>query len=255
MTTHSSSQPIARHARSFVRLTSVFVGVALGAGTLSTLAYAGGVSGRTPPSTAPTLYSWGHNSAGQLGSGTTADNATPGAVTLPGGATAVQVGAGSDFSLAVGSDGNLYAWGDNADGQLGDGTTSSSSTPVEVSLPAAAEPATAVAAGDAFAMAIGADGNVYSWGDNTHGQLGNGTTMASSTPVKVSLPSGDAASSITAGASFALATLATPGTYSCLPRRCATSGARTSGLAGRAPSWHGGDAWPGPDAALPPRVD
>src|SRR5579863_2579362 len=59
------------------------------------------------------LYSWGNNADGQLGNGTTTNATTPVKVSLPAGVSAVTAAAGANHSLAAGSDGNLYAWGDN----------------------------------------------------------------------------------------------------------------------------------------------
>jgi alpha-tubulin suppressor-like RCC1 family protein len=144
------------------------------------------------------LYSWGYNVDGQLGTGNTTNSAMPVRVLLPTGVTATAAAAGADHSLAVGSDGKLYAWGINADGELGNGTTNSSLTPVVVSMPSGVT-ATAVSAGAAHSVALGSNGNVYDWGNNGFGQLGNGTTASSSTPVKVTLPAGVTATAVAAG--------------------------------------------------------
>ena len=80
------------------------------------------------------------------------------------------------YSLAIGSDGNAYAWGSNQHGQLGDGTTSLRRAPVLVKKPDGA-PAdftyVQVSAGGYHSLALGSDGYVYAWGLNSHGQLGN----------------------------------------------------------------------------------
>jgi len=144
------------------------------------------------------LYSWGYNVDGQLGNGNTTNQTTPVKVSLPAGVTATAAAAGQDHSLAVGSDGKLYAWGVNTDGQLGNGTTNSSSTPVVVSMPAGVT-ATAVAAGADHSVALGSNGSVYDWGYNGFGQLGNGTTNNSTTPVKVTLPAGVTPTAVAAG--------------------------------------------------------
>ena len=95
------------------------------------------------------------------------------------------------YSLAVGSDGNAYAWGNNKFGQLGNGTTAQRNTPVPVPKPAGA-PAdftyVQAYAGGYHSLAIGSDGYVYAWGLNDHGQLGNNTKSNSSTPVRVHGP-------------------------------------------------------------------
>jgi len=111
--------------------------------------------------------------------------ATPAPIAGPAGATALAAGAGSAYALT--SSGDLYAWGANDAGQLGDGTTLASASPVAVSLPVAA---TQVAASCQDAYALGANGVVYAWGANDAGQLGDGTRVASLEPVAVSTPSG-----------------------------------------------------------------
>ncbi|WP_416517919.1 InlB B-repeat-containing protein [Bifidobacterium asteroides] len=92
------------------------------------------------------------------------------------------------FSLAVGSDGNAYSWGNNMYGQLGNGTNTNQTTPVQVKKPAGA-PANftymQISAGASHSLAIGSDGYVYAWGNNNHGQLGNNNTKNSSVPVRV----------------------------------------------------------------------
>ena len=147
------------------------------------------------------LYAWGNGGDGELGNGTTTEaQATPVVVSLPAGVTATALAAGEDTAYAIGSDGNLYAWGNGVRGALGNGTTTfAQATPVVVSLPAAVT-ATAVAAGAFTGYAIGSDGNLYAWGSGGDGELGNGTTTETqATPVVVSLPAGDTASAVGVG--------------------------------------------------------
>lgn len=96
---------------------------------------------------------------------------------------------GIDDSGTGGTQGSVWCWGDNTFGQLGDGTTDSSDTPVRVSANAAVgfnnTDVTAISVGNTSACAI-EGGSVYCWGYNTAGQLGDGTTDNSTTPVKVS---------------------------------------------------------------------
>ena len=109
-----------------------------------------------------------------------------------------QVGSGgyvqydlTGYSLAVGSDGNAYAWGNNKYGQLGNNTTIQQNTPVPVPKPAGTPTDftyVQVDAGGYHSLAIGSDGYVYAWGLNDHGQLGNNTKSNSSTPVRVHGP-------------------------------------------------------------------
>ena len=141
-------------------------------------------------------YAWGLNNYGQIGDETNSYRNAPVMVRKPSGTPAdftyLQVSAGYAHSLAVGSDGNAYAWGWNWDGQIGDGTTGSRNTPVKVGKPAGT-PADftylQVSAGYAHSLAVGSDGNAYAWGRNSLGQLGNGTSSSyQNTPVKVGKP-------------------------------------------------------------------
>ncbi len=124
----------------------------------------GGLSatlGKVTPAGAATpsgaAYAWGSNSNGQLGDGSTTDSSKPVASWLPSGVTATTIAAGQDHSLAIGSDGKVYAWGSNSEGQLGDGTTTKRSTPVLVDPPSGLT-AIAIAAGRHHSLAIGSDG-------------------------------------------------------------------------------------------------
>ena len=139
-----------------------------------------GVAATTSASASSTssLYGWGINSDNQLGDGNTTNALSPLVITLPSGVTPVAGAGGADHTLMIGSDGNLYAWGNNDFGQLGIGNLTTESTPVKVSLPAGVIPVS-VAAGNDHSLAIGSNGTVYAWGHNAFGQLGNGTTTNS----------------------------------------------------------------------------
>ena len=139
-----------------------------------------------------TVYTWGLNQYGQLGNNTTTNSRSPIAVQAAGtplaGKTIVQVAAGADHSLALDSDGALYAWGSNAYGQLGNGTTTNSSVPVAVKIagtPLAGKTIVQIAAGANHNMVLTSGGTVYAWGWNYHGQLGNNTKTNSNTIVAV----------------------------------------------------------------------
>ncbi|MQY10825.1 hypothetical protein SRB5_09380 [Streptomyces sp. RB5] len=148
------------------------------------------------------VLGWGYNFYGQVGDGTTTGRSTPVEVNLPAGVEFVDIDAGRYHSVALASDGRVFAWGYNNAGQLGDGTTTRRSTPVEVQLPAGFTP-TDITAGYDFNLARSADGRVFAWGDNGAGQLGDGTTIQRHTPVEISLPSG--ITDIEAGGSHTLA--------------------------------------------------
>ncbi len=179
------------------------IAVDLPAGTTITAIAAGTAYGLALTS-AGTVLAWGDNSAGQLGDGTTTDSSTPVTVDLPAGTTITAVAAGDRHSLALTSTGTMLAWGENFIGQLGDGTTTRRSTPVAVDLPAGTT-VTAVAAGDRHSLALTSADTVLAWGDNSAGQLGDGTTTDSSTPVTVGLPAGTTITTVAAGAYHSLA--------------------------------------------------
>lgn len=133
---------------------------------------------------------WSLAPAHGAASGNTAVTLTPPAIR---GIKFSQITSGATHSLALGSDENLYAWGDNSSGQLGDGTNTLRQTPVKINKPAntsAQFTFTTIAAGDHSSFAIGSDGNLYAWGNNTRGQLGDGTTTNRSAPIQVPKPAG-----------------------------------------------------------------
>ena len=154
--------------------------------------------------TAGGIETWGANYYGQLGDGTTTGRTAPVAVSLPGGATAVAVSAGGAHTLALTSTGAVWAWGRNADGQLGDGTTTDRDVPVAVRLPAGVT-VTAIAAGGGHSLALTSTGSVLAWGAGGSGQLGDGTTTDRDVPVAVQLPAGVTVTAIAAGGAHSLA--------------------------------------------------
>jgi alpha-tubulin suppressor-like RCC1 family protein len=107
---------------------------------------------------------------------------------MPPGATVVDVGVGGSHSLALRSDGSVFAWGDNHAGQLGDGgATLGTSVPQQVVGLGPGSRVSAVSAGDSNNLALIADGAVLAWGGNYYGQLGNGSNaLTSDIPVQVS---------------------------------------------------------------------
>jgi RHS repeat-associated protein len=132
-----------------------------------------------------TVWAWGNNSYGQLGTGNTTSSTTP--IQVNGLSGASGVAAGDYHSLSLKGDGTVWAWGYNAYGQLGNGTTSNSTKPVQVS---GLSGATGIAAGNYHSLVLKADGTVWDWGLNNAGQLGNGTATGSTKPVQVSNLSG-----------------------------------------------------------------
>ncbi|MHA3684524.1 RCC1 domain-containing protein [Leucobacter sp. HY1908] len=153
-----------------------------------------------------TAYAWGANSGGRLGDGTNTGSSVPVSVEMPVGVTFTQVSAGYLHSVALAADGTAYAWGNNSDGQLGDGTNTSSSVsvPKPVQMPAGVT-FTQVSAGYWHSVAVAADGAAYAWGYNVAGQLGDGTHTSSNVPVQVELPAGVTFKQVSAGGSHSVA--------------------------------------------------
>jgi alpha-tubulin suppressor-like RCC1 family protein len=176
---------------------------AMPAGTVITQIASGGYDGMAL-SQAGAVYTWGYNSNGQLGNGTTVSSLTPVAMSagaIPAGSTITQIAGGGLHSLVLTSTGNVYTFGSNSNGQLGNGTTTDSSVPVAVS--AGAMPAgttiSKIAGGFVHSAALSSTGNVYTWGDNAYGELGNGLSANSSVPVAASLPAGMGGSGLAPG--------------------------------------------------------
>jgi alpha-tubulin suppressor-like RCC1 family protein len=124
---------------------------------------------------------WGADTHGQLGRSGVAMTPTP--IVVPGlGSTVTAVAAGGLHTCAITAGGAVMCWGDDADGQLGNGASADSATPVATGLTGVK----AIAAGGAHTCALTSGGGVECWGLNAYGQLGDGTTTNSGKPVPVS---------------------------------------------------------------------
>ncbi len=136
--------------------------------------------GRT---TAGGVKCWGNNSNGQLGDGTTTQRIT--AVDVSGLTSGVaSISLGDDHSCALTTTGGLKCWGSNSNGQLGDGTTTQRLTPVDVS--GLTSGVAAISLGEDHSCALTTTGGAKCWGNNSNGQLGDGTTTQRLTAVDVS---------------------------------------------------------------------
>ena len=132
--------------------------------------------------TAGGVKCWGFNYYGNLGDNTTTDRATPVAVAgLSSGVAAIA--AGSYHACALTTAGGVKCWGYNGYGQVGDGTTTWRSTPVDVS--GLTSGVAAIAAGAGHTCAVTTAGGVKCWGSNNYGELGDDTTTMRLTPVDV----------------------------------------------------------------------
>jgi alpha-tubulin suppressor-like RCC1 family protein len=182
-----------------------------------------------------TLWSWGAGSSGRLGLGDTFNRSSP---TQIGTSSWTQAYAsiGSSYAAAIRSDGTMWAWGTNANFELGDGTTVAKSSPVQVlgtsswsqlslgtthglavtttgelygwgqstGLYSSTAPFswTQVSEGKSHTVAIRQDGLLFTWGNNNAGQLGDGTTITKSSPTQIGTSSW---TNVSAGASHTLA--------------------------------------------------
>jgi alpha-tubulin suppressor-like RCC1 family protein len=175
-----------------------------------------------------TVVAWGGNQNGQLGNGADLSAGQPPAsgtpVPVDGGRLSgvVSVVAGSEFALALKGDGTVWGWGLDRHGELGNGGFTSVSLPSQVVGPGGTGFLTDVvslAAGMSHAVAVRADGTVWTWGDNSYGQLGdNGVCSCRQSPTPIQVVAAG-------GGFFADAVAAAPGfgaTHSTVIRRDGT---------------------------------
>jgi alpha-tubulin suppressor-like RCC1 family protein len=140
--------------------------------------------------TAGAAYCWGNGALGLLGDGSTISSTLPVAVQTSGvlaGKTLTQISAGYNETCALDSAGAAFCWGNNNDGELGDGSTTASSVPVAVSTSGvlAGKTLTQISAGFLQVCAVDTTGVAYCWGFNGSGQLGHPGLSDSDVPVAV----------------------------------------------------------------------
>ncbi len=135
-----------------------------------------------------TVLAWGNDANGQLGNDAAFANKRT-AEAVSGATGIVAVSAGNSYSFAIKSDGSLLAWGDDENGQLGDGVVSTNQ-PTPVAVPAASF-IVAAQAGRAHSLALKSDGTMLAWGSDTNGQLGDDAALVSrAIPKAVALAEG-----------------------------------------------------------------
>lgn len=134
-----------------------------------------------------TLWAWGSNDDGQLGDGTRTAQSSPIQIGILTNWKQVAAGKGNGgrrFSAAVKTDGTLWVWGSNANGQFGDGTIVDKSSPIQVGTLTNWKQ---VALSWGSTLAVKTDGTLWAWGNNDKGELGDGTKVDKSSPIQVGL--------------------------------------------------------------------
>jgi alpha-tubulin suppressor-like RCC1 family protein len=138
------------------------------------------------------VYAWGWNEDGQVGDGTETQRKTPKIIEfkkLEQQETMIEISAGGWHSLALSNLGFVYAWGYNKDGRLGNYKNINQNVPKKIKFHhlKKSERIVKIKAGFYHNIAMTSLGNLYAWGSNEHGQIGDGTTLNRNHPVKVKL--------------------------------------------------------------------
>lgn len=128
-----------------------------------------------------TLWCWGGNRRGQLGTGDTNDRERPARVGEA--QDWIAIDAGSEHTCGIREGGSLWCWGNNGTGRLGDGTRDVRREPVEIGEDEAIW--TAVSAGTVHTCGVQEDGSLWCWGDNYYGQLGDNSGAIYNEPTQV----------------------------------------------------------------------
>ena len=129
------------------------------------------------------LWTWGYNLYGATGRGTTSGSTlSPTRVGSASDWDKIHLGLGANHGLAIRNGGELWAWGYNFYGSLGDGTTTNRSNPVQIGSGTDWQ---VLDGGDSFSLALRNGGELWAWGINLGGQLGDGTTTNRNAPVQI----------------------------------------------------------------------
>ncbi|KAL1430111.1 hypothetical protein MTO96_015585 [Rhipicephalus appendiculatus] len=128
---------------------------------------------------------WGHNGYCQLGNNCNTQGLVPSSISAGLSHRVAQVACGSHHSLALTTNGDVYAWGQNNCGQVGSGSTTNQPTPRKVSSGIGGRRCIGVACGQTSSMAVMENGEVFGWGYNGNGQLGLGNNVNQTSPCRV----------------------------------------------------------------------
>ncbi len=191
---------VAQYVAGGVRARSKVVAVTISAPRKRWMALGCGDASAFALSKTGTLWAWGDNSSAQLGFGVSDTDAHSSPAQVGGDAGWTAVASGATHTVALKSDGTLWAWGGDTDGQLGVGDITSQPVPTLVGLDS---DWAAVSCGDYYTLALKTDGTLWAWGDNGNGQLGVGDTTVRQSPTQVGTSADWAA--ISCGHSHALA--------------------------------------------------
>jgi len=143
------------------------------------------------------IWGWGANGNGELGSGTIVDNFYPLPVKI-GNSSWTQISAGQNHVMAIRQDGGLFVWGANTNGKLGLSNTLNRSSPVQIGT----DSWTSISSGWEHSTAIRTDGAIFAWGLNTTGEMGINTAISRSSPIQVGT---DSWTQVSAGLTYTLA--------------------------------------------------
>jgi alpha-tubulin suppressor-like RCC1 family protein len=150
-------------------------------------------------------WAWGANKSGDLGNNSRNQSLVPVAVEMPANVTFTAISAGSDYSLALDTDGHAWAWGANESGQLGNNSRDHSLVPAAVEMPANVA-FSAISAEYDYSLALDTAGQGWAWADNQYGQLGTSAVPTNSRePVAVEMPANGTFTAISAGHNQSLA--------------------------------------------------
>ncbi|KAM8822174.1 RCC1 and BTB domain-containing protein 2 isoform 1-T1 [Synchiropus picturatus] len=152
------------------------------------------------------VFAWGHNGYSQLGNGTTNHGLTPAVVSTNLLSKRVtEVACGSHHTIALTTDGEVFAWGYNNSGQVGSGSTANQPTPRRVSSCLQSKVVVNIACGQLCSMAVLDNGEIYGWGYNCNGQLGLGNNGNQQTPCRIAALQGVSVIQVACGYAHTLA--------------------------------------------------